>query len=88
MKATDKSKPISRTEQDEWLRTFYEAATPAQRAVLRDILEQLGNAKEMDEVSIARLRKRFGKPSAQLRAALDALSYRQAVERRADQGAE
>jgi len=67
---------------EQWLRTFYAAATPAQRTVLREILEQLGDGKEMDEVSVARLRKRFGKPSAQLRAAIDELSYEQAVERR------
>jgi hypothetical protein len=81
MKATDESTPMSRAEEDEWLLTFYAAATPAQRAILREVLERVGAGEGVDEVSIARFRRRFGKPGPQLRAALDALAYRQAAER-------
>ena len=77
MKAAGESTPTAR-ELDEWLRTFYAAATPAQRTILREILEQLRDGKGVDEVSVAR---RFGKPSPQLLAALDALEYQQAVDR-------
>jgi len=79
--ATDQSMPISRAEQDEWFVTFYTAATPAQRTILREFMERIVNGEGTDEVSVARFRKRFGKPSAQLLAALDAVEYRQAVER-------
>jgi hypothetical protein len=66
---------------EEWLRTFYMAATPNQRTILREIVEQLVDCKEIDEVSFARFRRRFGKCSPELRAALDDLEYTQAVER-------
>jgi hypothetical protein len=81
MKATDKSTPRTGDEAEEWIRTIYWGATPDQRVVLRQVLEQLFAGKEFDEVSIARFRRRFGRRLPELQASLDALKYRQAVER-------
>ena len=81
MKATNKSAAMSRAEQDEWLHTVYAAATPTQRTILREIVEQVVSGKRIDELSGARFRARFGKPSPQLLSALDALEYRRAIER-------
>ena len=82
MKAANKPPPMSRAEQDEWLHTLYTAATPAQRTILREIVAQVVSGKGIDELSVARFRARFGKPSPQLLAALDTLIlYRQAIER-------
>ena len=51
MKATNKSAAMSRAEQDEWLHTVYAAATPTQRTILREIVEQVVSGKRIDELS-------------------------------------
>jgi DNA-binding GntR family transcriptional regulator len=71
---------------DEYMlfRTACMAATRAQRAAIRKMLEQLEQlpaGKDFDEVSVARFRKNFGKPTPGFLAAMAALAHRQAVER-------
>ena len=82
MKPANEPTPMSRAKQDEWLRPIYTAATPAQRIILREVVAQVVSGKGIDELSVARLRARFGKSSPQLLAALDTLMlYTQAIER-------
>ena len=74
-------KPMSPTEVDAWFRTFYAAAEPYQRTIMREVIEQLLDCHTVDEVSLALFKRRFGKPSPQLAAALDELEYEQAARR-------
>jgi hypothetical protein len=73
---------MAKVDNETWIRTVYMAATPAQRVILREAIEQvLATGKDFDEVTMARFRRRLGRPAPALRAALDDLAYRQAVER-------